>query len=797
MQPRKKPEAPSGKRPANASRPKDPLDALHAFDRLEVGPVEVRRDRLTAPYAVVRGRAKDSIDLVYRFEEPVFDPKSPSDRNLASMAAAQVALNYGLFCREIVFRGAFDETDRRFLAEMAENTAREIYVKKFLEPNPFLVGAGLGIPALPRENYLRASLLFPDAEPAGKISWRIDSADRNRCAVLSSGGKDSLLTYGLLNELGYEVHPIFGNESGRHWFTALNAFRHFQKNVPHTARVWMNSDRLFSWMLRRLPFIRADFASVRSDEYPIRLWTVAVFLFGALPLARARRAGRILIGDEYDTTVRASHKGIEHYDGLFDQSRFFDNALSRYYGRKGWALSQFSVLRPLSELLIEKTLYERYPALVEQQVSCHATHIEGGRVFPCGRCEKCRRIVGMILAVGGDPGLLGYKPEQIETCLADLPLKGAHQEEASLHMALRLLEKRGRISLTPRERKRVRSRPEALQLRFDPIRSPIEGIPIEMRIPLYRILLEHAEGAVRRKGRAWEAFDPTTDVAANRAFPFERDTGDSFARGSARGERPARFLLGELTWPEARERLGEVDVALLPVGAIEQHGPHLPLDTDAFDAEHLCREVAMRCQDPKPLVLPLIPYGVSYHHADFPGTVSIGNDTLARLVYEIGMALAANGVTKLLIINGHGGNKPALDFAAQMINRDARVFVGVDTGETSDVDIYGMTETPNDVHAGEVETSTSLATRPHLVDSGRIEKLVPSFSSRYLNFTSRRGVSWHAFTKRISPSGVMGDPTKASAEKGVKMWEAMIGHLVELVEDLKALTLDEIYQRRY
>ena len=96
-------------------------------------------------------------------------------------------------------------------------------------------------------------------------------------AILSSGGKDSLLSFALLNEIGMEVHPVFVNESGRHWFTALNAYRHFSENVEHTARVWTNADRIFNWMLRHLPFIRKDFAAIRSDEYPIRLWTVAVF----------------------------------------------------------------------------------------------------------------------------------------------------------------------------------------------------------------------------------------------------------------------------------------------------------------------------------------------------------------------------------------------------------------------------------------------------------------------------------------------------------------------------------------
>ena len=257
------------------------------------------------------------------------------------------------------------------------------------------------------------------------------------------------------------------------------------------------------------------------------------------------------------------------------------------------------------------------------------------------------------------------------------------------------------------------------------------------------------------------------------------------------------YLMGELTWLEARERLKEVDMVLLPVGSIEQHGSHLPLDTDAFDAEYLAQQVAAACSEPKPLVLPLISYGVSYHHDDFTGTMSITNETLSRLVYEIGMSAARNGFNKIVIINGHGGNVPSLKFAAQMINRDAHIFVCVDTGETSDPDVLDLAETPNDVHAGEIETSVSLAIRPYLVKLDRAKKYVPKFSSRYLNFSSKRSVEWYARTAKISRNGVLGDPSKASKEKGEKMWAIMVKNLVELVEDLKALTLDEIYEKRY
>lgn len=783
----------------NADSTADPLGALAVIDRLEVGPAVVEKSRIRTPYRIVQGGKVGSMELIYRYGEEVFIPDEPASRNLADIVTAQVALNYGLFCDEILFRGGFDRPDQQFIRDMARNTAREIYVKKFLEPNPFLTEPVLGLPAVKRDSYLRAKISFErtgggaDGSPTDPSTspWPVDSM---RHAVSASGGKDSLLSFGLLREMGYEVHPIFVNESGRHWFTALNAYRFFARDVPRTARVWTNADRIFNGMLKHLSFIRRDFSRIRFDDYPIRLWTVAVFLFGVLPLMRKRGIGRLVVGDEFDTTRRLTHEGISHYDGLYDQSRYFDNTLTRYYHRKGWGVSQFSILRPLSELLIERILYERYPELQQHQVSCHAAHREGNRIHPCGRCEKCRRIVGLLMAIDADPRHCGYSTEQINECMKRLAAKGVHQDQADAeHLGFVLKSKglgQGRVgSIVARER------PELVKLRFDPDKSPEDGIPVDLRKPLYSLLLEYASGAVKRRGRTWIDVDPLTDPAANRPYPFEHPRRK--ASGVSRTPQKRSHVLGDLTWPEALTRFKEVDVAILPVGAIEQHGPHLPLDSDAFDAEYLAHEVAKACQDPKPVVLPLVPYGVSYHHEDFSGTISVGPETLSRLVYDIGMSAVRHGVTKLIIINGHGGNSPALHFAAQMINRDAHVFTCVDTGETSDPDIHAITETPNDVHAGEIETSTTLASRPHLVQLRAAKAFVPQFSSRYLDFTSKRSVGWYAHTSKISPTGVLGDPTKGDEEKGKKIWELMIRRLVEFVEDLKRMSLDEIYQRRY
>lgn len=257
------------------------------------------------------------------------------------------------------------------------------------------------------------------------------------------------------------------------------------------------------------------------------------------------------------------------------------------------------------------------------------------------------------------------------------------------------------------------------------------------------------------------------------------------------------YMWATLKWPEITERLKIIDTAILPCGAIEQHGPHLPLDVDYFDSFYMAKKVAEACADPKPFVLPPLPYGVSYHHSEFKGTVCVSNNALSMLVYDIGMSLAENGIKKIVILNGHGDNAPTLKYAAQMINRDAKIFVCVETGETSDIDIYNLIDTHNDIHAGEVETSTSLVTRPELVDMDKAVDGTLDFDNEYLDFTSERGVSWYAHTKRLSNTGVMGNATRATTEKGKEIWDIMIRNMTEFVETIKNIPVEKLYQNKY
>lgn len=248
-----------------------------------------------------------------------------------------------------------------------------------------------------------------------------------------------------------------------------------------------------------------------------------------------------------------------------------------------------------------------------------------------------------------------------------------------------------------------------------------------------------------------------------------------------------KWLLEEMTWEEAKEKFKEIDITILPIGSLEQHGPHLPLSTDAFDAYWLAKETVKRVSSPKPIVLPPVNYGVSYHHLAFPGTVSLSPETLISIVYDIGCSLVRYGVKKLLIINGHGGNKPALGCAAQKLAYAKNIKVFIDSGEIASKEQKLLIKTRNDAHSGEYETSTSLANREDLVRKNKIRKSKLEFPSPYLEFDASNRIGWIFTTNELSKTGVMGNPSLANKSKGKKLWSAHIKNLTEFIEQLKKM----------
>jgi len=198
---------------------------------------------------------------------------------------------------------------------------------------------------------------------------------------------------------------------------------------------------------------------------------------------------------------------------------------------------------------------------------------------------------------------------------------------------------------------------------------------------------------------------------------------------------------------------------VLPVGSIEQHGPHLPLDTDSVLVEAIAEEVGDMTEV---LVLPALVYSVSEEHMDFPGTLTLKPETFKDTVKDIAGSLLAQGFSRLHILNYHGGNKEHLTaLLPELESMGLRVCIHGVLGRVGKFD-----------HAGEVETSLMLFLFP---DRVRTEKI------KEFEYKVPKGADWR--TVDYAKEGVIGDATKASAEKGLEYFKKIVSELVKEIED--------------
>lgn len=226
--------------------------------------------------------------------------------------------------------------------------------------------------------------------------------------------------------------------------------------------------------------------------------------------------------------------------------------------------------------------------------------------------------------------------------------------------------------------------------------------------------------------------------------------------------------LAEHSWPAVETALDDgVDTVLLPLGATEQHGPHLPLDTDTRLATELADRIAKRLGDA--LVAPAVPVGPSEEHAGFPGTVSIRPETLRHLLRDYVASFEQQGFDRVVVIPGHGGCFPVVDAAYPTLARETDVDVVAVTGLRRYMELLedGLREAGIDVdepvvHAGASETAMVLATTPELVADDRPRGYTDPVSAAEL-FTN--GVESYA------ENGVLGDARPATADAGETLLE--------------------------
>ncbi|MGQ9631365.1 MAG: creatininase family protein [bacterium] len=249
------------------------------------------------------------------------------------------------------------------------------------------------------------------------------------------------------------------------------------------------------------------------------------------------------------------------------------------------------------------------------------------------------------------------------------------------------------------------------------------------------------------------------------------------------------MLLKDMKWPEVREEIAKGTVVIVPVGSTEEHGHHLPLDTDVAITTHIAERAAERAGA---IVAPPVNYGYNEKELDFPGTASVKAETLIRYLYDICNSLVRSGLKRVLILNGHGWNTGIIDVVQHMIN---------EMGDALCASASYWDLIPKDVvkevresripggmsHSCEFETSIQLHLNPERVDMTKAVREIGFQETPFTFFDllEQPPVRLRTSFSKNTKSGVIGDPTLATKEKGERLVEAAVERLAEFLRLFK------------
>ena len=240
------------------------------------------------------------------------------------------------------------------------------------------------------------------------------------------------------------------------------------------------------------------------------------------------------------------------------------------------------------------------------------------------------------------------------------------------------------------------------------------------------------------------------------------------------------MLFEEMTSKEVGEKINSQSVAIFPIGAVEEHGPHLPLSTDCLQPEYVANEIAKKLDNI--YILPILKYGQCSSTRNFPGTITLRFETLEMILHDVLREFHRTRFQNMVVLSGHAGglHMSAIKLAASKVVKELDDLSGSDKLKLmvlSDYDIaYAMEEIeipPKDGHAGMIETSRVMAIRPDLV-RGTAEPCHPEFPPYRVEKDS----------EKYFPDGVMGDPQLASKEFGVKANKIIVDELAGLIEKM-------------
>jgi creatinine amidohydrolase len=253
-----------------------------------------------------------------------------------------------------------------------------------------------------------------------------------------------------------------------------------------------------------------------------------------------------------------------------------------------------------------------------------------------------------------------------------------------------------------------------------------------------------------------------------------------------------RLRYEEHTWPELRDLAAREDlVVVIPTATLEDHGHHLPIDTDARLISAIC-ERAVGASDGRALLFPTQVHGYTPHHLDFPGSVTLRWNVFVEALVDQGRSLIRHGFDRLLFVNGHGSNQPLVDIAARLLgveHRDAVCgscfYLQSEDGRRTIAEVRDSPQPGGMAHACELETSIYLALEPELVQMDKAVREIPDWDSEYVWLDWSDGpLSVWPHWSGLSRSGVVGDATVATAEKGRRLLSAAVAEIRAYIEEM-------------
>ena len=254
-------------------------------------------------------------------------------------------------------------------------------------------------------------------------------------------------------------------------------------------------------------------------------------------------------------------------------------------------------------------------------------------------------------------------------------------------------------------------------------------------------------------------------------------------------------LFHDLTTEDLKQLDRKSAVAVLTVGATEQHGPHLPLTTDTIIGEGIVSAALAQLSDKiTALALPAMPFGDSIEHTAYPGTISLEPQTLFDVWFQIGESVARAGLRKLVIFNSHGGQIHLVDSVAKQLRVKHDMLVVKANYMQFDIfaDLFVAGELQFGLHGGAVETSIMLHLRPDLVRMDKAENFKSSLENTVKGYPHLNTVSDAAFawaSGDLNPAGVCGDATQATADLGRKVVERASRILANMIEETATFSL--------